>query len=291
MFCDLVGSTELSGRHNPEDLRELLRRYHDAMTAVVLRYGGYVANYLGDGILAYFGWPRAEEDEAAQAVRVGRGRRGEGIVVPGTYRDRFRHRRRRPEGRRASASGSDRGAEDVGEGMALLAPLLSLPASERYGAIELAAEQRKERVLRFLGDQAVLDRVVAAEEDDRDRRGCAFGRQCRNRAAGGRDHVYLAAEEIGGQRGQPIIAALRLAVLDRHVLSFDIAGLAQPLVERGHKRCKRGGQAAAEKADHRHRVLLRAEAARRRRHCAAQQQHQLATPHSIASLCSLGMII
>ena len=71
LFCDLVGSTALSGRHDPEDLRELLSRYHDAMTAVVERYGGYVANYLGDGILAYFGWPRAEEDEAAQAVRAG----------------------------------------------------------------------------------------------------------------------------------------------------------------------------------------------------------------------------
>jgi class 3 adenylate cyclase/tetratricopeptide (TPR) repeat protein len=71
LFCDLVGSTELSGRYDPEDLRELLRRYHDTMTAVVLRYGGYVANYIGDGILAYFGWPRAEEDEAAQAIRAG----------------------------------------------------------------------------------------------------------------------------------------------------------------------------------------------------------------------------
>src|SRR6516162_10051379 len=71
LFCDLVGSTELSARHDPEDLRELLRRYHDAMTAVVQRYGGYVANYLGDGILAYFGWPRSDEDEAAQAVRAG----------------------------------------------------------------------------------------------------------------------------------------------------------------------------------------------------------------------------
>jgi class 3 adenylate cyclase/tetratricopeptide (TPR) repeat protein len=71
LFCDLVGSTELSGRHDPEDLRELMRRYHDAMTAVVERYGGHVANYLGDGILAYFGWPRADEDEAAQAIRAG----------------------------------------------------------------------------------------------------------------------------------------------------------------------------------------------------------------------------
>jgi class 3 adenylate cyclase/tetratricopeptide (TPR) repeat protein len=71
MFCDLVGSTELSRLHDPEDLREVLRRYHDTVTAVVQGFGGYVANYLGDGILAYFGWPRAEEDEAAQAVRAG----------------------------------------------------------------------------------------------------------------------------------------------------------------------------------------------------------------------------
>jgi class 3 adenylate cyclase/tetratricopeptide (TPR) repeat protein len=71
LFCDIVSSTELSGRHDPEDFRELLRRYHDALTAVVLRHDGYVANYLGDGILAYFGWPRAEEDEAAQAIRAG----------------------------------------------------------------------------------------------------------------------------------------------------------------------------------------------------------------------------
>jgi len=71
LFCDLVGSTELSRRHDPEDLRDLLWRYHDAVTGVMQRYGGYVANYLGDGILAYFGWPRAEEDEAAQAIRAG----------------------------------------------------------------------------------------------------------------------------------------------------------------------------------------------------------------------------
>src|SRR5438067_5852199 len=73
LFCDLVGSTELSRRHDPEDLRELLRRYHDAVAAVVRRFGGYVANYLGDGVLAYFGWPRADEDEAAQAIRAGLG--------------------------------------------------------------------------------------------------------------------------------------------------------------------------------------------------------------------------
>jgi class 3 adenylate cyclase/tetratricopeptide (TPR) repeat protein len=332
LFCDLVGSTELSGRHDPEDLRELLSRYHDAMTAVVQRYGGYVANYLGDGILAYFGWPRAEEDDVAQAVRAGlaavaaardlslhvhigiasgtvvvgdieaAGRRQAGaiagetpnlaarlealagpdqVMIGGLTRqliggafilddlgpqelkgiaepvrawqvlaersvesrfdarvgrltpfigrehevalliDRF-ERAAAGEGQGVLLSGDAgigksrltqrlherlsslpcppmrvrmqcspfhtatllhpvfrhleyaagflpddtpdakldkleallrQGAEDVAEGMALLAPLLSLPKSERYAAIELAPEQRKERVLRFLGDQ------------------------------------------------------------------------------------------------------------------------------------------
>jgi class 3 adenylate cyclase/tetratricopeptide (TPR) repeat protein len=71
LFCDLVGSTELSRRFDPEDLRELIRRYQDAVSGAVVRHGGYVANFLGDGIIAYFGWPRADEDEAVQAVRAG----------------------------------------------------------------------------------------------------------------------------------------------------------------------------------------------------------------------------
>ncbi|MBV8776288.1 MAG: AAA family ATPase, partial [Alphaproteobacteria bacterium] len=71
LFCDLVGSTELSTRFDPEDLRELIRRYQDAVSGAVVRHGGYVANFFGDGIIAYFGWPRADEDEAAQAVRAG----------------------------------------------------------------------------------------------------------------------------------------------------------------------------------------------------------------------------
>ena len=71
MFCDLVGSTALSQRLDPEDLREVIRGYQDAVSAVVARHGGYVANFLGDGVVAYFGWPRADEDEAAQAIRAG----------------------------------------------------------------------------------------------------------------------------------------------------------------------------------------------------------------------------
>ena len=68
MFCDLVGSTELSGRLDPEDLRDVLRRYQYAVTDAVAHYGGHVGQYLGDGVLVYFGWPHAYEDQAERAV-------------------------------------------------------------------------------------------------------------------------------------------------------------------------------------------------------------------------------
>ncbi len=71
MFCDLVGSTELSGRLDPEDLREVLRRYQNAVAGPVTRYGGYLARYLGDGVLVYFGWPRAQEGQAERAIWAG----------------------------------------------------------------------------------------------------------------------------------------------------------------------------------------------------------------------------
>ena len=71
MFCDLVGSTALSRQLDPEDLRDVIRRYQDAVAGAVSRYGGHVAKYLGDGVLAYFGWPQAYEDQAERAVRAG----------------------------------------------------------------------------------------------------------------------------------------------------------------------------------------------------------------------------
>ena len=71
MFCDLVGSTALSQQLDPEDLRDVMRRYQDAVVNAVTRYGGHVAKYLGDGVLAYFGWPQAYEDQAERAVRAG----------------------------------------------------------------------------------------------------------------------------------------------------------------------------------------------------------------------------
>ena len=71
MFCDLVGSTALSGRLDPEDLREIIGRYHVRVAETVARFGGFVAKYMGDGVLVYFGFPRAHEDDAERAVRAG----------------------------------------------------------------------------------------------------------------------------------------------------------------------------------------------------------------------------
>lgn len=71
MFSDLVGSTALSTRMDPEDLRELISAYQKCVAATVRHFGGFVAQYLGDGILAYFGYPQAHEDDAERAVRAG----------------------------------------------------------------------------------------------------------------------------------------------------------------------------------------------------------------------------
>jgi class 3 adenylate cyclase/tetratricopeptide (TPR) repeat protein len=71
LFCDMVGSTELARRLDPEDVRQLLRDYQDRVAGAVARYGGHVAQYLGDGIMAYFGWPTAYEDQAERAIRAG----------------------------------------------------------------------------------------------------------------------------------------------------------------------------------------------------------------------------
>src|SRR5215470_9666669 len=71
MFCDLVGSTPLSTRFDPEDLREIVGAYHHCVADTVSRFGGFVAKYMGDGVLVYFGYPEAHEDDPERAVRAG----------------------------------------------------------------------------------------------------------------------------------------------------------------------------------------------------------------------------
>ena len=73
MFCDLVDSTALSGHLDPEDLREVVRAYQATCTAVIQHFDGSIAQYLGDGLLVYFGYPQAHEDDAQRAVRAALG--------------------------------------------------------------------------------------------------------------------------------------------------------------------------------------------------------------------------
>ena len=71
MFCDLVGSTGMASRLDPEDLREIISAYHRCVSDIVARFEGFVAKYMGDGVLVYFGYPKAHEDDAERAVRAG----------------------------------------------------------------------------------------------------------------------------------------------------------------------------------------------------------------------------
>jgi class 3 adenylate cyclase len=71
IFCDLIGSTELSAQLDPEDLREIIGTYHCAVAEAVARSDGLVAKYMGDSVLAYFGYPKAHKDDFERTVRAG----------------------------------------------------------------------------------------------------------------------------------------------------------------------------------------------------------------------------
>ena len=131
MFSDLVGSTALADRMDPEDLREVISGYQKCITETVNRCGGFVAKYMGDGVLVYFGYPQAHEDDAERAVRAGLAvieavgrleqRRNRSKVRP---RPRHRPRRRRRSDRRGRRASGDWGI--VGETPNLAARLQAL---------------------------------------------------------------------------------------------------------------------------------------------------------------------
>src|SRR5215471_17302712 len=88
LFCDLVDSTALSGQLDPEDLREVVRAYQATCAEVIQRFEGHIAQYLGDGLLVYFGYPQAHEDDAQRAIRTGL----EMVEVMGTLNSRLAQR-------------------------------------------------------------------------------------------------------------------------------------------------------------------------------------------------------
>src|SRR5712691_656352 len=71
LFCDLVGSTEIAAQLDPEEWREVVAGYHRVAAEAITRFGGYVAQYLGDGVMAYFGWPAAHDNDGERAARAG----------------------------------------------------------------------------------------------------------------------------------------------------------------------------------------------------------------------------
>ena len=113
MFCDLVGSTALSARLDPEDLREVIAAYHRAVAEIVAGFDGFVSRYMGDGVLIYFGYPQAHEDDAERAVRAGlgvdrrcRSPRCQIRQAPSARRDRHRVGGRRRSDRRRIGAGT-----------------------------------------------------------------------------------------------------------------------------------------------------------------------------------------
>jgi class 3 adenylate cyclase len=71
LFCDLAGSTEIASQLDPEEWREVVAGYHRAAAEAIKRFGGNVAKYLGDGVMAYFGWPEAHDNDGERAARAG----------------------------------------------------------------------------------------------------------------------------------------------------------------------------------------------------------------------------
>ena len=135
MFSDLVGSTALSARMDPEDLREVISAYQKCVAETVRRFGGFVAKYMGDGVLVYFGYPQAHEDDAERAVRAGLELIAAvpALKTRAPLQTRDRHCDRARRGRRSDRIGRGTGAGIVGETPNLAARLQGHRRAEHGG--------------------------------------------------------------------------------------------------------------------------------------------------------------
>ncbi len=143
MFCNLVGSTALSTRFDPEDLRELIGNYHRAVADTVGRFDGFVAKYMGDGVLIYFGYPHAHEDDAERAVRAGLAV----IEAVGRLPARQDLQVRLGVATGLAVVGDLRDGDEI----ALLSELLSLPSSATH--LRLSPQRKRERLCEALLNQ------------------------------------------------------------------------------------------------------------------------------------------
>ena len=156
MFSDLVGSTALADRMDPEDLREVISGYQKCVTETVNRCGGFVAKYMGDGVLVYFGYPQAHEDDAERAVRAGLAvieavrQAGRAATAQGAARPRHRPRRRRRSDRRGRGAGVGHCRRDA-------PPSCARPPGRCYAqhpaAVSSSGRQRVDQKIMRSGDQ------------------------------------------------------------------------------------------------------------------------------------------
>ena len=139
------------------------------------------------------------------------------------------------------------------------------------------------------GDKTKPDRVFTFAEDDRDRRCRSFRRERNLRGADRGDHGHLSADQIGHQRRQAIVLALQPMVLNRHVLTFDVAGFVEAFAERGHKACGTIGRPVSDKPDHRQCWLLRSCRKRPSNRRAADKRDKIASPHIRSQVQGTGL--
>src|SRR5262249_24769003 len=151
-------------------------------------------------------------------------------------------------------------------------PLRSYFYGQRGDAREVTARSIE------AGDEALLDRIEAGREDDRNRRCCRLGHRGRRNGAYG-NHRHLTANQVGRECGQSIIVTLCPAIFDRNVLAFDVAGLLQTLAEGGHVTRVSLWRCAVEEPDHRHRRLLRARRKRPSGYTSADKYDEVPPPH------------
>ncbi|MCW8305887.1 AAA family ATPase [Acidiphilium sp. PA] len=237
LFCDMVGSTTLATRLDPEELRVILQRYMDACTAVIDQLGGYIASYHGDGLMAFFGYPEAREDAAERAVRAGLRLVQAVGQVPGLPGFPIQARIGIATGLAVVSNAADRQNGVVGQLPALAARLQSaappggivisqatgdllggLFTLEPLGALELKGFDQPQPAWRVIGAAASDSRFAASH---RSRRAPMIGRTTElatlldrwNRAAAADGQVVLLLGEPGFGKSR-IIAALREALAD-----------------------------------------------------------------------------
>ena len=211
MFCDLVGSTALSTRFDPEDLREMIGAYHRCVAETVARFAGFVAKYMGDGVLVYFGYPEAHEDDAERAVRAGLavidavGRLATPEPLKRAARHRQRARRRRRSDRRGcgtGARGRRRDAEPRGPAAGAGRAGHARHRREHAAADRRAVRDRGSRAATLAGfaEPQRAWRVVRRKRRRQPLRGAALGGNAARRARRGARPVAAALAAGEGRR-------------------------------------------------------------------------------------------